>query len=214
MTGLRLFAGVFAVLAAAVAAEVADRPTGDVESPAASTQHATAAAPAAAALPDATHSEAWSATLLARPLFAPDRRPVPGPAAPVAHDVPLPRLSGIVLSPDLRFAIFEGEHATRAIIVADGGAIEGWTVATIAADSVTLARDGSQSVMLRPHFAAGTGVAGGTRVAAVAPPPRPPPVSRWVNPAATGILRSRWSNPQLQPRRRRGADRRVRRRTA
>lgn len=196
MTGRRLFAGVFAVLAAVVAAEVASRPTGEIESPAASAPQP-AKAPAAPAIPDASRTAAWSATLLGRPLFAPDRRPVAGVVAgPVAHETALPRLSGIVLSPNLRFAIFEGDHATRAIVVADGAAIAGWTVAAIEPETVTLARDGSPSVTLRPRYAAGGAAVTATK-------PRLPPISRWVNPASTGILRTRWSNPQLQPRRRR-----------
>jgi hypothetical protein len=198
MTELRVLMGMFAVLAAVVAGEVVGRPTGESETPAASAQQAPAT-PAAPASPDTGRSEVWSATLLARPLFAPDRRPVaeaPSPAV-VAHDTPLPRLSGIVLSPNLRFAIFEGDHATRAIVVADGGTIAGWTVAAIAPNAVTLSRDGSQPVTLRPRFVG----AKPETIATNLPPP--PPVSRWTNPAATGVLRTRWSNPQLQPRRRR-----------
>jgi hypothetical protein len=188
MSGLRPWAGVFVVLAAIVAGEVADRPTGEFESPAASTQPAPAA-PAISAMPIANHSVAWSATLLARPLFAPDRRPVPVAASPVPHEMALPRLSGIVLSPGLHLAIFEGDHTTPAIVVADGGVINGWTVATIAADSVTLARDGSQSVTLRPRFAGGM-------AAANAPPP--PPMSRGESLVATGNRRKQRSNPQFQ----------------
>jgi general secretion pathway protein N len=189
LTGLRLLAGVFVVLAVTVAGEVADRPKGEIESPAASTQPAPAA-PAPSATPTASRGEAWSATLLARPLFAPGRRPVPVAASPVPHETALPRLSGIVLSPGVRLAIFEVDHATRAIVVADGAPIDGWTVATIEADSVTLARDGSQSITLRPRFAGGT---------AAANLPPPPPMSRGESLAATGNRRKQRSNPQLQP---------------
>jgi hypothetical protein len=188
MTGLRFLAGVFIVLAAAVVGEVADRPTSKIEKPVASAQQAPAAL-AASAVPVVNRSEAWSATLLARPLFASDRRPVPEAARPVAHETALPRLSGIVLSPSLHLAIFEGDHATRAIVVADGGVINGWTVATIAAGAVTLAREGGQSVTLRPRFAGGT-------AAANLPPSSP--TSQWEDLAATGNRRKQRSGPQRQ----------------
>jgi hypothetical protein len=183
MIGLRLLAGVFVLLAAVVVGEVADRPTGEIGSPVASTQQT----PVASAVPVANRSEAWAAILLTRPLFAPNRRPAPEAASPVAHETALPRLSGIVLSPSLRLAIFEGDHATRAIVVADGGVINGWTVTTIIADAVTLARDGNQSVTLRPRFVGGT--------AATNLPP-PPPMSRGENPAMTGNRRKQRSGPQ------------------
>jgi hypothetical protein len=187
MTGLRLLTGVFAVLAAAVVGEIADRPTGEIKSLVARTQPAPAA-PVTSAVPIANRSETWPAILLGRPLFAPDRRPVPEAAGPVPHEMPPPpRLSGIVLSPSLRLAIFESNHTTRAIVVADGGVIDGWTVAMIEADSVTLARDGSESITLRPHFAEG---------GATAHLPPPPPVSRGENLAATRNRRKQRSDPQ------------------
>ena len=191
MTGVRVLLGGCALLVAVVAAEAVSAPSGDVGQPSAPPSHPAAAPPAPLA-PEGDRSAAWSTTLLGRPLFAPDRRPIAGAAGPLAHEAALPRLSGIMLSPTLRLAIFEDDHAPRARIVAEGASVAGWMVAGIGTDSVTLSRDGSPSITMRPRFAAGSPQAAPAR-------PHPAPISRWTEPAATGILRTRWSNPHLQP---------------
>jgi hypothetical protein len=132
------------------------------------------------------------ATILGRPLFSPTRRPTKA-----AQDVPvaqrgasLPKLSGVVHTPDLREAIFQSQGSDKPIVtvVGEGGTIDGWMVQDIAPEAVTLIRDG-QTALLMPTFGTMT----------IQPKPQPPPVSRWVAPAESGVLRARWSNPQLQP---------------
>jgi hypothetical protein len=130
--------------------------------------------------------------ILARPLFSQMRRPAYGADRPVAQQDPtLPRLSGILLLPSLRRAIFEaaGAKGQIATIVGETGKIDDWTVESIAGDGVTLARSG-ETMFLAPAFAS-------AEAARAAPPV--PPLSLWEAPAAQGILRARWSNPQLQP---------------
>ena len=93
-----------------------------------------------------------SAALLGRPLFSPSRRPpVAGTAAraETPPDVPLPRLSGILVASDGRIAIFAGEN--RAVIVQEGGRIGRFTVRSIGPGEIVLqGPDGFRS--LRPSF--------------------------------------------------------------
>jgi hypothetical protein len=96
--------------------------------------------------------ERWAGTALARPPFAPTRRPAPPALSPEQHapDQKLPRLSGIVVAPDRLLAIFQGDQA-RPTAVTNGGEIAGWVVSTILQDTVLLSRDGS-SLHLHPMF--------------------------------------------------------------
>lgn len=107
------------------------------------------AAPPAAVVSE--HLAGWSAALLVRPLFSPDRRPPRGaPVRPAAH-VDLPRLAGIILGPLSRKAIF-APAGTRPIVVGEGERIDGgWTVGRIATDAVTLTGPGGAQVV-RPSF--------------------------------------------------------------
>jgi hypothetical protein len=132
------------------------------------------------------------AIVLGRPLFSASRRPaaVPQDASAGQPEAVLPKLSGIIHSPDLRRAIFQS-HGSEKPIVTDigvGEAINGWTVQQIGPESVTLIR-GGHTVLLIPTFDS----------IAIQPPPRPHLISRWLAPADSGMLRARWSNPQLQP---------------
>jgi hypothetical protein len=69
-------------------------------------------------------------------------------------------------------------------------------VAAISADGVGLQKANSR-VVLRPRF--NDSAAGGTPVAAPATVAAKQSKPRWEAPAASGMLRARWSNPQLQP---------------
>ncbi len=109
---------------------------------------------AAAAILAAEPYAAWTAAMLARPLFNPDRRPVP-PAA-VAASAPaasqqLPRLTGILVTPQGSHAIFaggEGEHAT---IAGEGARVGAWQVLAIRAGEVQLSGpEGRRTV--RPSY--------------------------------------------------------------
>jgi hypothetical protein len=133
--------------------------------------------------------------VLERPLFSKTRRPALVEDSPVAaKDPALPRLSGIVVLPSLRRAIFQSPGADRQVVtvVGEAGRIDSWTVESIDSDGVTLIR-GSETMLLTPAFAA-------LETALASRPSRP--LSRWEAPADHGVLRARWSNPHLQPRER------------
>jgi hypothetical protein len=85
--------------------------------------------------------------ILARPLFAPGRRP--DPAAQQAGDDSLPRLTGVSLSVDGKFALFASPGSGRAIVVPEGGRIAGRVVSAIETDTVTVVgSDGRHIVRL------------------------------------------------------------------
>ena len=87
---------------------------------------------------------------LARPLFSPDRRPAAvGAAAASAPDNALPRLTGIMVTPAGRSAIFAG--GPRALVVVEGGRVGNFTVRTIEPNQVILlGPDGTR--LIRPTF--------------------------------------------------------------
>lgn len=76
--------------------------------------------------------------LLARPLFAPGRRPpVPGPIAGPPPPPQPPRLAGLLLMDGTRRAIFAGADAAP-ISLAEGGQVGAFQVIAIDADRVEL----------------------------------------------------------------------------
>jgi hypothetical protein len=87
-------------------------------------------------------------------------------------------------------AIFQAGNGAKPLAVHSGEQINGWRLTLIEADAVTV-RKGEVITVLRPVF-------NGEEAA-----PKPSAVayasSRWVTAASSGILRARWSNPQLQP---------------
>ena len=93
------------------------------------------------------------ATILARPLFQPGRRP-PVPEQAQAPALVLPRLAGIVIVPGNSVAIFQPASSPRPIVLKTGEVLEKtWDVASIAAGEVTLTR-GDTVLVLTPHGAA------------------------------------------------------------
>jgi len=149
-------------------------------------------APAAAAAPTqrpATDRTAeWVATILARPLFSPGRRPPPEGAAPPSvaptetTDDALPRLTGVLVSPGGRIAIFADPAGGRPIVLQEGGRIGAFAVQAIEAGQVTLAGPAGVSV-LRPTFDAGGDAASPAMPAPPLPSPPTPP-SPQTGPAA------------------------------
>jgi hypothetical protein len=120
----------------------------------------------------------FATAALARPLFRPDRQPYPSNDQEASSTAPvdLPRLTGILLSSDIKRAIFAPEGSDRPIVVAEGESVGDWRVQEIAADSVTMTGpDGTRR--LRPKFAANQAATtpGGTDAAA--PEPAPPPAA-------------------------------------
>jgi hypothetical protein len=136
---------------------------------------------------DQSAADRWVGTILGRPLFAADRRPAPSYA--VAH-AGLPRLAGVIAAPTDAVAIFQAGSGAKPMAVHPGEQINGWHLTLIEADAVTLRKAGVNTV-LRPAF---TG-----EEAAPTPSTVANSNSRWVTAASSGILRARWSNPQLQP---------------
>jgi hypothetical protein len=116
----------------------------------------------------------FAATILARPLFRPDRHPFPTGGQEVSTaPVDLPRLTGILMSDDIRRAIFAPDGADKAIVVAVGESVGDWRVQEIAADSVTMVGpDGTRR--LRPKFAANPAPAIPGAPDATPPEPVPP----------------------------------------
>lgn len=89
-----------------------------------------------------------AASILARPLLSPGRRP-PAAARAATPATELPRLTGIIISPDGSSAIFAGRP--RALVVPEGGRVGEYTVRQIAPGLVTL--NGPVGlVALRPSF--------------------------------------------------------------
>jgi hypothetical protein len=109
-----------------------------------------AAAPVAA-LPD--HTDEWVAAILARPLFSPDRRP-PSEAAVAAAGSQtsegLPRLTGVIVSPAGRSAIFANEGG-RPLVVTEGGRVNAWMVRAIDIGTVQVSGPGGARD-LHPSF--------------------------------------------------------------
>jgi hypothetical protein len=92
----------------------------------------------------------WETAILARPLFNPDRRPVARAAAGLA-EAGLPRLSGIMITPAGRHAIFASPSGGKPNVVVEGGSVGGYLVEAISPGEVMLAgSDGKHS--LHPTF--------------------------------------------------------------
>jgi hypothetical protein len=98
--------------------------------------------------------DGWVAIVLARPLLSPTRRPALEAAATSLAEPAqsgLPRLSGTMVSPGGRSAIFASPEGGRAVVVAEDGQIGRWTIHSIEAGQVTIdGPDGSRT--LKPMF--------------------------------------------------------------
>ncbi len=117
--------------------------------PIASPRRAAAVAAPEAVVPD--HTNEWVASILARPLFSPDRRPpADGSVVAGAELASLPRLSGVLVGPFGRSAIFAPDGG-KPLIVVEGGRVAAWTVQAIRANAVeVVGPDGKR--MLQPSF--------------------------------------------------------------
>jgi hypothetical protein len=171
-----------------VAASPSDQPTGEV-------------AAGGDQAPDDVDTQV--ASILDRPLFAPDRRGPPAPkaadqaAGPADRAAPeiRGRLGGITIGPgDDKQAVFERGEGEKPLVVKEGDDVDGWTVSSIEPDKVVLTSTFGQRE-IQPTF--GTpGDAPQPRnkpsspkeVAGVEspvnPPIQPPPASRRVPPRA------------------------------
>jgi len=138
MTSPALLILAAAALGGTVALELGRRlPDSDLMVPATAPLPAPAA-PASAPAAEADDAGRRVAEVLARPLFSPGRRPAAQAAKPAAATAPLPRMTGVIVTPAGRRAIF-ANGAGKAVVVMEGGRIGAYDVQSIEAGRVTLA---------------------------------------------------------------------------
>lgn len=97
----------------------------------------------------------WIAAILARPLFNPDRRPAMAARAEVSpeHREDLPRLTGIIILPSGRQAIFAANsEGARSIVATEGSQVGAWRVVAIRVEGVQVAGPDGERI-LRPSYA-------------------------------------------------------------
>lgn len=87
-----------------------------------------------------TASRQATAQILARPLFAKDRRPDVAAAADETESAvsDLPRLAGIVTVMNVKFAIFQPHDGGKPIVVGVGDTLDGRTIQAIAIDEIVV----------------------------------------------------------------------------
>jgi hypothetical protein len=95
---------------------------------------------------------AWVATILARPLFEPSRRPLATATGQGAAGTGVPRLTGIVILPGKRAAIFAVPGRDRPVVVLAGSRIDGMLIQRIDPGQVVVV-DTAGSRVVRPSFA-------------------------------------------------------------
>jgi len=104
-------------------------------------------APASAPAGEADDAGRRVAEVLARPLFSSGRRPAAqAAAAPPAAVAPLPRMTGVIVTPAGRRAIFVNS-AGKPTVVTEGERIGAYAVQSIEAGRVTLAGPDGQRVV-------------------------------------------------------------------
>lgn len=107
---------------------------------------------ARAPAPSADQLQAWLGTILARPLFSPDRRPpAAAAAAPGAPPPTLPRVAGILMDGGRRSVIFASQGDRRPVVVSEGAGLDGFRVELIEAGRVTVVGPSGRQV-LHPSF--------------------------------------------------------------
>jgi hypothetical protein len=133
-----LFLGACAILAGIVAIEWMPASGRPAAVPAPRPVHAQTVA---ANTDDSRDTDDWADTVLERPLFTIGRKP-PKPPAPghQAGGAGLPRLSGIMITPFGRRAIFMPE-GSKPMVLAEGAAVGDRTISRIATDKVYLSGD-------------------------------------------------------------------------
>ncbi len=159
------------VLGAAVAAEFAGRGAGE-DGTTTATRVPAVPEPGRAPAPAVDHTREWVGTILARPLFYPERRPqtVAVSAAAPAANPGLPRLAGILVTPSGARAIFAMPEGAKPVTVGPGAQVGPWTVQRIDARAVTVAGpDGSRDL----HVAFENPLAGPVPTLAADAPPGP-----------------------------------------
>jgi hypothetical protein len=139
------------------------------------------------------HTDQWVATAVARPLFSRDRRPTPVSAASGGGPAQggLPRLTGVVIGPFGRTAIFAGPDGARPVAVAEGKTLGAYTVRAIAPGQVTVTGPDGERVVTPVADAA-------TRSTLAAPAPPAPAIPPGLPPGTlpSGLLPGAPLSPQ------------------
>jgi hypothetical protein len=109
-------------------------------------------APVVPTPPAPDRSREWASTALERPLFAADRRPLAEQRPAAAGGREPPRLTGVLVGPAGRTAIFAGAaEGAKPVVVREGDSLGTFEVKTILAGQVTLVGPEGERV-LRPSF--------------------------------------------------------------
>ena len=117
-------------------------------------------------------SRFWVASILRRPLFSPNRHPA---AVTTASGSGLPRLTGIIITPSDKRALFAAPDGRTLISLGEGGRLGAYTMQLIEAGQITI--DGpSGTRVLHPAFKSAQEEQTATNVPPTPPfpPPRPP----------------------------------------
>jgi len=184
--GLALLASALAALIATEleGAQPAGDPTGIV-----AIRHPPKVQPRVASEDPEDHTDTWLATVLARPLFSRDRKPTPTEAKSSAATTlaALPRLTGVIVGPFGRTAIFAGTDGGKAIVAGEGTSVGPYTVRSIQPGAVTVTGPQGERMVALTGDAA-------TRSALAAEIPRPPPPPPPGLPGLLGL-----AQPGVQP---------------
>lgn len=113
------------------------------------------------------HTDQRVGAILARPFVSRSRRLAETASAAASGPAGLPRLSGILVSPHRKAAIFAGAAELKPIIAAEGGRVGDYVVEAIAPDRVTLRGPEGEKV-LHPVYEADAAAASAP-IAAPAP---------------------------------------------
>jgi hypothetical protein len=154
---LRTLGGIAVVLAAILAWELLSPPN---DLPVSAAARADPVQVRQVAEPDLDILSDVAKTLLARPLFSPDRRPAPPIAAVVAAGAgdDVPRLAAVIVGPAGGRAIFD-DGSGHPRIAAEGDSVGHFKVGAIAPGQVSLTASEGERV-LRPRYATSAGASG------------------------------------------------------
>ncbi len=89
--------------------------------------------------------------MLARPMFTKTRRPSTPATTAVEAPKPLPRLTGVVMSPLGKFVIFAGIDGSKPVVAGEGDYIGAAVIEAITAGQVTM-RGPDGATVLHPAF--------------------------------------------------------------
>jgi hypothetical protein len=117
---------------------------------------------------DTKQVQSWVDMILARPLFSPSRRPPASAAGSGTSGPGFPRLTGIVIMPHRREAIFAVAGRTQPIVMIEGSRLNGVLIKSIDAGAVVIV-DAAGTRRLRPSFAPPAAASGPAPAAASNP---------------------------------------------